>query len=148
MVIRNARRFVFTVVMVGIVVPIVVFWTRLPDPIATLWSGTEPSGGMPRSMFLVLLPILWCIVWSGLVLGADSVPRPWSELLIYLSGGLMFGISALTVYANLDVAVWDEAHIQIGAAVTIVAAAMAFVVIIGIAAGRSAARRTSRPSQA
>lgn len=59
-VISDARRFVLTVVIVGIVLPTLMFWTRLPEPIATNWSsGGHANGSMPKWLWLVI-----ALVWT------------------------------------------------------------------------------------
>ncbi|KIF06002.1 hypothetical protein PL81_10000, partial [Streptomyces sp. RSD-27] len=84
---------------------------RLPDPVATHWSG---SGGPDGSMGLwaaVLFPALvWLIVVAAVALGARRGPLPrWAPATLASAGVLLAGAQALIVRANLDAPDWRQA---------------------------------------
>ncbi|MEU8515384.1 DUF1648 domain-containing protein [Kitasatospora sp. NPDC048722] len=85
---------------------------RLPDPVATHWSGSRPDG----SMSLTAAALFPALLWLGLVALAVAVRRfrgrqaPGAPGAILASGGvLLSGAQASIVHANLDRARWQDA---------------------------------------
>ncbi|WP_084965630.1 hypothetical protein [Thermoactinospora rubra] len=88
---------------------------RLPEPLATHWSG-RPDGSMPLALFLALSAGLWLPAWGillaallrGRVLDHRSGRAQWWGLLAGI-GVLPAGMSLVTLLANLDATSWREA---------------------------------------
>ncbi|MFE2410228.1 DUF1648 domain-containing protein [Kitasatospora sp. NPDC059408] len=85
---------------------------RLPDPVATHWSGSRPDG----SMSLTAAALFPAVIWLGLVALAAVVRRfrsrqaPGAPGAILAAGGvLLSGAQASIVHANLDRARWQDA---------------------------------------
>ncbi|MGW2253873.1 DUF1648 domain-containing protein [Kitasatospora sp. NPDC001660] len=85
---------------------------RLPDPVATHWSGSRPDG----SMSLTAAALFPAAVWLGLVLLAAVVRHfqgrqaPGAPGAILASGGvLLTGAQASIVHANIDRTRWQDA---------------------------------------
>ncbi|MFI2609626.1 DUF1648 domain-containing protein [Kitasatospora sp. NPDC018619] len=85
---------------------------RLPDPLATHWSGRDPDGSMSLTA-AVLFPVVF---WAVLVLVALFLRRypgtraPGAASTTLATGGvLLTGAQASIVHANLDRARWQDA---------------------------------------
>ncbi|MFJ8435872.1 DUF1648 domain-containing protein [Kitasatospora sp. NPDC094019] len=95
---------------------------RLPEPVATHWSGTRPDGSMSLTAAAVFPAAVW--VTS---LGAAAVARwrgglqakSWSAAGLGFGGALLTGAQASIVSANLDRPSWQEAR-PLGAEVLLV----------------------------
>lgn len=87
---------------------------RLPDRLATHWSGGEaPDGSMPLWAATVFPAGLWLLValavsvrlrrsWTG--------PRPWRAIVLAPTGAVLVGAQASVVRANLDRTDWHQAR--------------------------------------
>ena len=91
--------------------PLVIAWGQLPDPVATHWGLTgEPNGSMP----LIWLPLLQVgIVAIGLLTTSlfrvEGEPTPEAFAMIGLMGGLGFALSVSMVQLNWGIEVWTDA---------------------------------------
>ena len=99
---------------IAVVVPALLtalWWTRLPDPMASHWgpSGTA-DGSSPRWIFAVLAPAL-----VGLMvlpdIRADKKSARWNRASAARTGVsfLLAGVTVLALRANLDAGSWREA---------------------------------------
>ncbi len=91
--------------------PFVLGWPSLPDPVASHWGlDGAPDGAMPRSL-VWLLPI--AIVTLGAVLAvlfrADGRPSAESAAILGVMGGIAIWIGLSTVILNRGAATWQEA---------------------------------------
>ncbi|GII01913.1 hypothetical protein [Planobispora takensis] len=112
---------------------------RLPDPLATHWSGgSVPDGNASFGVALVFSVALWAVIWAGLLGSAlhgavlrARLPRVhwWGFLL----GGAVFalGMQAVTLNANLDAATWHEALLPGWHVAVVIAASAAAGVLAG-----------------
>lgn len=112
------------------VVPMVVLWSRLPEPMATHWSlSGDPDGSMSRLAALALqggLTVLFASV--ACALSRRRPARP-GELALGLGSavfvaGLLALLSTLLVVANLGQADWRQADLPV----------LAVVLVVGVAA--------------
>ncbi|MBV6697788.1 DUF1648 domain-containing protein [Kitasatospora aureofaciens] len=85
---------------------------RMPDPVATHWSGSKPDG----SMSLTAAMLFPAGIWLVLVLGAVVARRFWGGqkpglpgALLAGGGVLLTGAQASIVHANLDRSRWQDA---------------------------------------
>jgi hypothetical protein len=97
-------------------IPYLIFWDRLPDPMASHWGpGSQPDGSMPRLAGFLTTAGLILLVGGGLssILARHSkgrrLPSPESLALASFVAGLGVGISWVTVFLNLDSDSWQEA---------------------------------------
>ncbi|MFE6870719.1 DUF1648 domain-containing protein [Kitasatospora sp. NPDC057692] len=112
---------------------------RLPDPVATHWSGAHPDGSMSLTAAALLPAGAWAVaVAAGAVarrLGGEEA-RLWAAAGLAFWGALLTGIQISIVSANLDRRSWPEAR-PLGAEVALVLAVAAGA---GLAAWRLARR--------
>jgi uncharacterized membrane protein len=97
-------------------VPYLLFWDRLPDPMASHWGpGSEVDGSMPRWAGLVTTAVLIILVGGGLsvMLARQSEgrrePSPESLALTSFIGALAMGLSWVSIFLNLDAGSWGDA---------------------------------------
>ncbi|MEV0149927.1 MULTISPECIES: hypothetical protein [unclassified Nonomuraea] len=110
---------------------------RLPDPIATHWSGgSAPDGAMPLAVSATASVALWSVLWVTLAVVAPMAQERrngragwWGAL----AGDavLFLGMSGTTLSANLDAASWTEARLSGWQAAVVVGASLAVGVLTG-----------------
>ncbi|MEU4356263.1 DUF1648 domain-containing protein [Streptomyces virginiae] len=120
---------------------------RLPERVATHWSGEAPDGSMPVWAASLFPALIWVVLALGAVLmarRANSAPIPsWAGAALAFTGVSMAGTQASIVRANLDRTDWREAgSTGMGIVLTSVAALAAG------ALGWIAGRRGELPSPA
>ena len=81
-------------------------WRRLPEPMATHWSGASPDGAMPRTAAVLVVLALWLVLVVLVV--AVRVHRVAAPMLAG-TGVLFAGLQVWTVGANLDRTDWHDA---------------------------------------
>lgn len=108
-------------VLAALVLPYLALWSRLPDPVATHWSGA-PNGYMPRVLELVLTVAPWLLLagraaWPTLKHTVwDQPPGKEPSLLVpplttlYFIAGVVLVAHTLIIWANLDVKQWTSAR--------------------------------------
>jgi hypothetical protein len=134
------------IVLAVLAIPVPLLADRLPDPIATHWGfGGEPDGSSARTPSWLVVMTAWALAWIGLMWRSRR-PGPRSgirmpELVVALAvGGLLAGMSVMTVALNLDAASWrDAGSLPIWGAL----AALAPAIALGAAA---AALESGRPA--
>ncbi|WP_344953990.1 hypothetical protein, partial [Sphaerisporangium flaviroseum] len=111
---------------------------RLPDPLATHWSGSGPDGTMSFTGTLVFDLAFWVIAWVlliGAVLrGVTRHARLWrAHWWGFLFGWavLALGVAGSILYANLDVADWRQAVLP----GRLIAAVVGAAAVTGVLAG-------------
>jgi hypothetical protein len=93
------------------ILPLVIGWSELPDPVATHWGlGGVPDGATSK-LWLWVLPV--AIVLLGLVVSMlmhrDGKPSAESFALVGLLGGMAIWTSTSVVLLNAGAASWEEA---------------------------------------
>ncbi|MEW1634517.1 DUF1648 domain-containing protein [Streptomyces sp. NPDC093801] len=111
---------------------------RLPDPVATHWSGSGAPDGSMGLWAAVLFPALvWVVVVAAVALGARRGPqRGWALATLASAGVLLAGTQASIVRANLDAPDWRQAGSVTGWGVAVVVAVAASAGVGGAALGR------------
>lgn len=93
------------------VIPFLVAWSSLPDPVATHWGpGGDPDGTMAKQ-WVWLLPVSVCVfglVLAGLLRRGDS-PSAEGMVLSGFMGGIGIWVGISTVALNRDAVTWEEA---------------------------------------
>ncbi|MEU7891636.1 hypothetical protein AB0B45_02100 [Nonomuraea sp. NPDC049152] len=109
---------------------------RLPDPLATHWSGTTPDGSMSFTqnlLFSLAMEVMTLAVVVGIALHGKAFELRLSRAYWWgaLFGGGVFvvGMELSIVSANLDVPVWTQAR-TVGWDVAVVLAATAAAGVI------------------
>ncbi|MFF2045078.1 DUF1648 domain-containing protein [Kitasatospora sp. NPDC058170] len=121
-------------------------WTaadRLPDPLATHWSGSSPDGSMPLWAASLAPAAIWAVLvlaievtsWStnrGAPPTTDRRPGstrlPWTAPALVATGVILMGAQVSIVRANLDRATWHDAgSVGLAVVLALVAAAVASV---------------------
>ncbi|GAA4886956.1 DUF1648 domain-containing protein [Saccharopolyspora cebuensis] len=119
----NARRFligagtwlaVVTAALVG--VPLALR-DRLPDPIASHWGFSgQPDDSMPAAGLFAMVLVMWALCVAGVggyLRGGglrDRQRRGSAAALLAAGTGFVGGLTALTLWANLDLAHWQQAR--------------------------------------
>ena len=113
--------------MFGVFLPLVVFFSRYPDPIAVHWGFSgSPNGDMSLSVYVALLAAGMLLTWVVLTAGARrSMPAAPLTSLTYFIMGLLAAVNAQIVIANLDAASWGQAaSMSIVSIVAVIVAAL------------------------
>ncbi len=113
--------------MFGVFLPLVVFFSRYPDPIAVHWGFSgSPNGDMSLSVYVALLAAGMLLTWVVLTAGARrSMPAAPLTSLTYFIMGLLAAVNAQIVVANLDAASWGQAaSMSIVSIVAVIVAAL------------------------
>lgn len=114
---RGSARWWATVVLLpalvvfGVFLPLLVFFSRYPDPIAVHWGFSgPPNGEMPLSAYVALLAVAMLLTWGALAAGArQSMPPAPLTAVTYFIMGLLAAVNAQIVVANLDADSWESA---------------------------------------
>ena len=98
-------------VMFGVSLPLVAFWSRYPDPLAVHWEFSgPPNGEMALTVYAALLATGLIVAWGALIAGArQTMPSAPLTAVTYFIMGLLAAVNAQIVAANLDAATWEEA---------------------------------------
>ncbi|MEV0379867.1 hypothetical protein [Nonomuraea sp. NPDC050643] len=124
---------------------------RLPEPMATHWSGSVPDGSNSFTGHLVTITIIWAGTWL-LLLAVSArgqgrrVHRMVSRGSLFGAGALMLAANASTLAANLDAADW-RAAVQPGWHLPAVLATMVATGLLAGYLGRGAPDRPAPESQ-
>ena len=127
-------------VMFGVLLPLVAFWSRYPDPLAVHWGFSgPPNGEMSLLVYAALLAAGMILNWGALIAGArEAMPSAPLTAVTYFIMGLLAAVNAQIVIANLDVASWEAADDMSVALFAVVLLAGAIAGAIGwFAAGGS-----------
>lgn len=119
------------VLFVGLVAPVIVFWSDLPDPIAVHWGlDGRPDGSLARIGLLLLLGGIYLAMWAAVWRVSTRAPFDMPSFAAGLVGvgGLLVAVSWISVLANRDAADWTAAGDFTGLHVVV-------VVATGLAAG-------------
>ncbi|MFH9353418.1 DUF1648 domain-containing protein [Kitasatospora sp. NPDC017646] len=104
---------------------------RLPDQLATHWSGSHPDGSMPLTTAALFPAVIWLLVAIGLAVALRFHParaRGSAGPVLAGTGVLLSGAQASIVRSNLDRARWqDAAPMGIEVVLIVVAAGLAGV---------------------
>ncbi|GGS87610.1 hypothetical protein ACFFV7_51570 [Nonomuraea spiralis] len=111
---------------------------RLPDPLATHWTGSGPDGMASFTTHVLTVAAVWTVVWVAML---AATARGWSlrrrngRMLwwgaLFGGGTLVLGTQASTVSANLDVPHWSAASLPGGHVVLVVLASAGVGVLAG-----------------
>lgn len=98
-------------VLIGVLLPLVAFWSRYPDPLAVHWGFSgPPNGEMPLLVYAALLAAGMILNWGALVVGArEAMPSAPLTAVTYFIMGLLAAVNTQIVIANLDAASWEAA---------------------------------------
>ena len=112
--------YVPAIVLAALVIPFLIFWTRLPEPIATHWSNA-PNGSMPKLGALGLVAGLWLFFaaraawptikhtdWDAAAGESRSYGTPPLTTLYFVAGVLLVSQTSIA-WANLDALHWTAA---------------------------------------
>ncbi len=125
-------------------IPYLIFWERLPEPMASHWGpASQPDGSMPRWAGLATTAALVLLIGGGLsmILARHSdgrrEPSPESLALTGFIGALAIGLSWVSIFLNLDAGSWQEAAAMPPWLVLAVVAAALGGGLMGYRVGRS-----------
>ena len=113
--------------MFGVFLPLAVFFSRYPDPIAVHWGFSgPPNGDMPLPAYVALLAAGMLLTWVALGAGArQSMPSAPLTSVTYFIMGILAAVNAQIVVANLDAASWGQAtSMSVVAIVVVIVAAL------------------------
>lgn len=140
---------VATVICAVAVVPWLVWWSSLPDPVASHWDiHGHPNGHLPRLGLLVVLGGVACVLAisaAGATHFASSLPRSVSGApVLGFVAAVLATASAASVVANHDAASWEQADLGSWW----ILFGLAFGVIVALAVGRMQPRAIHEPPKA
>lgn len=101
-------------VTAALIVPAFAVRDRLPDPMATHWSGTLPDGSNSFTGHLITVTVLWAVLGAVLLVLAvraqarRTLRMTWWAMLFGM-GTLLVGAQVATLAANLDAPEWTAA---------------------------------------
>ncbi len=99
------------IIIAASVVPLVMYWTRYPDPLAVRWGfGGEPNGTLPLWLYAIGMIGAMVLTWWGLISGTRTDPNAPLVSVIYFILGLLAAINAQVLSFNLDASSWEEAR--------------------------------------
>ncbi|MGB5169562.1 MAG: hypothetical protein WBP49_14285 [Acidimicrobiia bacterium] len=133
---RGSARWSLVVVVVpalvvfGVFLPLVVFWSRYPDPLAVHWGFSgPPDGEMALLAYVSFLAAGLVLNWGALIAGSrQSMPPAPLTAVTYFIMGLLAAVNAQIVIANLDAVSWETAD-EMSAPLLI------GVLVVGVGAG-------------
>ena len=134
--------------MFGVFLPLVLFSSRYPDPLAVHWGFSgPPNGEMPLMAYGALLAGAMVFTWGALTVGArQSMPSAPLTAVTYFVMGLLAAVNVQIVVANLDVASWESAASMSAVSVVVVVAIGAAAAAVGwFLAGGSAGVAVDEP---
>ncbi|MFD9685577.1 DUF1648 domain-containing protein [Kitasatospora sp. NPDC059088] len=120
---------------------------RLPEQVATHWSGSRPDGSMPLTAAALFPAVVWLLVAAGLATALRFRPGPArgaAAPVLAATGVLLSGAQASVVRANLDRARWQDAA-PMGIEVLLIALAAGLAGVLAWLATRPAADGPARP---
>ncbi|MFG3053024.1 DUF1648 domain-containing protein [Kitasatospora sp. NPDC048239] len=131
---------------------------RLPDPVATHWSGSSPDGSMPLWAASLGPAAIWAVlVLTVEVIGRRATQSPgtgtgtatplWTAPALFSAGALLTAAQVSIVRANLDRATWQDAR-PVGLAVVIGVAASAIAGLLAWLIARRSAQPAPAPAPA
>ncbi|MBD0696001.1 hypothetical protein BG452_22520 [Streptomyces sp. CBMA123] len=118
---------------------------RLPDQVATHWSGSRPDGSMPLTVAALFPAGVWLLVAIGLAVALRVGPdrsRGIAGPVLATTGVLLAGAQASIVRANLDRTRWQDAA-PMGVEVVLIIAAAGLAGALAWLATRRAATETA-----
>ncbi|MEU6666996.1 DUF1648 domain-containing protein [Streptomyces sp. NPDC046727] len=119
---------------------------RLPDRLATHWSGGDvPDGSMPLWAASLFPAGVWLVVALAVSAGwrpSRTTARPWRALALVPTGVVLVGAQVSVVRANLDRTDWHEARQPVVG----VAVVLALAGIAGAVAWRLTPRTVTAPA--
>jgi uncharacterized membrane protein len=95
-----------------IVLPLILYWDDLPDPMATHWDfAGEPNGSMSPMLFLLILPALYVAIHWAVTRSLVRTPYEAPSFIagLFGLGGLLAGVSWVSVLANREKETWEAA---------------------------------------
>lgn len=97
-------------VLIGLV-PLIVGWSHLPDPVATHWGiGGVPDGQMSLAALpLLVIGIVAIGLFTTSLFRLEGKPTAEAFAMVGLMGGLGSALMISVVYLNWDAPVWSEA---------------------------------------
>ncbi len=96
----------------SIIVPFVLFWSDLPNPMASHWSlAGNADGAMPPIILLALLVAIAAAVHVAVVRVVTRTPVEAASFVagLYVIGAVLAGVGWLSVLANRDQGSWEAA---------------------------------------
>ena len=124
---------VLGVLILVIVVGPAVFWTRLPEPLATHFGlRGQPDGQLSKILWLVVMTAALALTWSVYLASRSDGPLTWRGPVTFGVIGVLVVAQLSIVWANLDAATWNEAR-SINVPLLLVAMAVAWASLGAIA---------------
>jgi hypothetical protein len=96
-----------------IVLPFVLYWGDLPNPMAVHWDlGGNPNGSMPPVALLLILAVMFAAIHSAVIRALSRAPDEAPSFIagLFGLGALLASISWLSVLANRDQVTWESAE--------------------------------------
>lgn len=100
------------VLLVLIVLPFLLFWSSLPDPMAIHWGvGGDPDGYAPPVLLVLGLAAVYVAVSISVHRVVAETPDETPSFVagLFAVGGLLAAVSWMSVLANRDVGSWQRA---------------------------------------
>ncbi len=100
-------------IMLGaIVAPLVIYWSNLPNPMATHWGlSGQPNGHMSPTLLLLVMGGIFIAIWAAIWRVTRRIPYDLPSFAAGLLGvgGLLAAVQWIVVLANRNQTDWTEA---------------------------------------
>ncbi len=107
---RRLLGFSLAVFVIGLI-PLMIGWAFLPDPVASHWGASgAPDGSLPRAALpLLMVGLIVVALLTTSLFRVEGEPTAEAFGMVGLLGGMGVALMTLTVMLNWDVASWEQA---------------------------------------
>lgn len=99
------------VALLLVLLPALLFWSRLPDPLATQFGRSgAPVDHLRKIAWLTGTFVVWGLVWAVYLRMRAMAPFTWKPPFVFGALGLMFVTQLSIVWSNFDAATWSAAR--------------------------------------
>lgn len=96
--------------VLGLAIP-ALFWSRLPEPVATHFGlSGKPDGSLSRVLWLLLMAAVLAVCWVVYLRSRSNAPLTWQGPVTFGVIGVLVVAQLSIVWSNLDAPRWSDAR--------------------------------------